>query len=181
MLRSHGRGESDRVFALYTRDFGFVWARASAVRREDSRMRYALQRGAIAQVSLVRGTRGWRVAGAAATSQLPLSARAAHAVYARMSALLERLVHGEEVNEYLFRTLADAHHALKNAREDTHAVIELVAVARMLYALGYLSTEALQSALFTHTAYDAIHLEEALKEKRSILTSVNKALTETQL
>jgi recombinational DNA repair protein (RecF pathway) len=58
------RGEHDKVYALYTRDFGLVYARASAVRAEKSKMRYALQSHAHARVSLVRGSRGWRAAGA---------------------------------------------------------------------------------------------------------------------
>ena len=43
VLGSREQGEADKVFALYTKDFGLVRARASAVRREYSRMRYGLQ------------------------------------------------------------------------------------------------------------------------------------------
>ena len=66
ILGSWESGESDRVFALFTRDFGLVRARATAVRAERSKMRYALQSYAHANVSLVRGKRGWRLAGATA-------------------------------------------------------------------------------------------------------------------
>ena len=69
VLGSRERGEADRVFALYTRDFGLVWARASGVRRENSKMRYALQSYCYIQTGLVRGKRGWRLAGGSALRQ----------------------------------------------------------------------------------------------------------------
>ena len=62
VLGSRETGESDRVYALFTKDFGLVRARASSVRSEKSLMRYALQNYSRANVSLVRGG-GWRAAG----------------------------------------------------------------------------------------------------------------------
>lgn len=181
VLRSYERGEADRVYALYTYEFGFVWARASAVRRESSRMRYALQNYSLASVSLVRGSGGWRLVGAAAQELLPAENKSGIAAFARISNLLERLVRGEEQNEYLFNTLAEAHSALMREEKEQHAAIELVCVARVLYALGYLSHEALGTALFTHTAYALPDLTEAEAARAKLLSSVNKALSETQL
>src|SRR3989344_4075756 len=123
-LGSRERGKADRVFALYTRDFGLVWARASGVRRENSKMRYALQSGAYIQTGLVRGRRGWRLAGAGATRPLPGKAAGAP-VFARMSALVLRLVHGEEKNEYLFDTLVNAQTSLIGA---THTILPTVEI-----------------------------------------------------
>src|SRR5665213_790119 len=65
VLGSRELAEADKVFALYTKDFGLVRARASSIRSEHSKMRYALQKFSRANVSLVRGKRGWRAAGAA--------------------------------------------------------------------------------------------------------------------
>lgn len=175
VLKSRERGEADRVYALYTKEFGLVWARATAVRREASRMRYALQNYAYSRVSLVRGSGGWRIAGATAL------VGAAHAErFARIAALVERLVHGEERNDYLFATLAEAHSAFRTASEQ-HAAIELLCVARILYSLGYVSAEALGTALFTHATFTATALSEAESERTKLLSSVNKALSEAHL
>jgi len=89
VLGSREYGEADRVFALYTKDFGLVWARASAVRSETSRMRYALQHYARAKAALVRGKRGWRIGGAVAADHLSLSAAT---VFARIARLVPRRV-----------------------------------------------------------------------------------------
>lgn len=181
VLRSYERGEADRIFALFTREFGFVWARASAVRREASKMRYALQSGARSNVSLVRGSRGWRLAGASAVSHIDVQNKSGAATFTRLAQLLERLTAGEEANQFLFEMLIEAQEALMREPKESHPVIELVSVARMLYALGYLSTEALGTALFTQTSLAPAHLSEAEGQKQKLLSSVNKALSETQL
>lgn len=181
VLQALESGESDKAFALFTRDFGLVRSRASAVRSEYSKMRYALQSFSRAHISLIKGKRGWRLAGAAAIKNAG-SDREALAVFARIAALTLRLVHGEDKNEYLFAALADAHEALMSARgEMPLATIEIVCVARVLYALGYLSTEALETQLFTHTAYAMEHVHEAEEMRDKLLSSINKAIAETQL
>ena len=170
VLGSRPSGENDRVFSLYTKDFGLVRARASAVRTERSKMRYALQSYARADVSLVRGGDTSRIAGGE-------GARA----YARIAELTLRLVHGEEKNDFLFATLAEAHDTLMQNSVSAWATIEIVCVARVLFALGYLSAEALQTALFTHTAYGNAHLQEAEGLRDKLLSSINKAIAETHL
>ena len=92
-----------------------------------------------------------------------------------------RLVQGEERNEYLYAALFEAHEALVREKVEAFATIEIVCVARILYALGYISAEALETALFTHTAYTGEHLVEAETMRDRLLLSINKAIAETQL
>jgi len=180
VLGNREMGEADRVIALFTRDFGLVRARASAVRKEYSKMRFAVQDYARADVSLVRGKRGWRLAGA--TALKPATGdRKCIATFARIAELTMRLVHGEEKNEYLFETLANAHQTLMTGTHTSVTAVEVVCVARTLYALGYLSSEALESTLLTHTAYGIEHLSEAEAKRDQILSSINKAIAETHL
>jgi DNA repair protein RecO len=183
VLSSREFGEADKTFALFTRDFGLVRARASAVRSEKSKMRSALQNYSRANVSLVKGKRGWRVAGASAI-QCAVGDPRAIAVFARTAALIVRLVHGEEKNEYLFAALSEAHGALMAMSENqisVTATIEIVCVARALYALGYLSAEALSTTLFAHTAYAGEHLAEAEALQDQLLSSINNAIAQTQM
>ncbi len=180
VLRGYERGEADRVFALYTKEFGSLWARASAVRRETSKMRYALQPYAIARVSLVRGSGGWRLAGSASIRAVEPNNPGAR-TFARITALVERLVTGEERNDYLFATLSEAHAALMDSPREAHATIELLCVARVLFSLGYVSAEAAGAALFAHSAYGLSDLQAAEETRAKLLSSVNKALSETHL
>jgi len=179
VLGSREQGESDRIFALYTRDFGLVRARASAVRKETSRMRYALQSYSRARVSLVRGKRGWRAGGATAgegkigTENLP--------TFARIASLVLRLVAGEGQNPYVFAALSEAHDALSEGPLEARATVELVCVARILFGLGYLSHEALSTTLFAHTSYAHEHIQEAEALREKLLATVNRAINETHL
>lgn len=180
VLGNREMGEADRTVALFTRDFGLVRARASSVRKEHSKMRYSVQDYARADVSLVKGKRGWRLAGATALKSAT-GDRKCVATFARIAELTMRLVHGEEKNEYLFETLANAHQALMTETHTSVTAVEVVCVARILYALGYISPEALESTLFTHTAYGIEHLSEVEAKRDQILSSINKAIAETHL
>lgn len=175
VLGSREYGEHDKVFALYTREFGLVRARASAVRKENSKQRYALQNFARIGVSLVSGKRGWRLAGAVAYEHMRSPA------FARIGELSLRLVRGEEKNEYIYEALAQAHREFLEREEALHPTIEIVCVARLLFGLGYISNEALSMALFTHTAYTGESLMEAEDMKDKLLSSINSALSQTHL
>ncbi len=190
VLGSRERGEADRVFVLYTRDFGLIQARASAVRTEKSKMRYALQHYAHARVALVKGKRGWRIAGGSAIV-MPHGDHRGIAAFARISALAGRLIQGQERHEYLFSALTEAQGALMSVRDGSAldrvdlsgviGTIELICVARLLFALGYLSSEALETALFTHTAYTGESLLEAEGMRDALLSSINRAIAATHL
>src|SRR5216684_1387129 len=94
VLGSRESGEADKVYVLYTKDFGLMRARATAVRSEKSRMRYALQ-----------------------------NYSRAVAAFARISELVLRLVNGEEKNDYLFAALAEAHGALMREKCEAFGTI----------------------------------------------------------
>jgi len=181
VLNSYPLGEADKTCVLYTRDFGLIRARVSGVRNEKSKMRYALQHYSRATIGLIRGARGWRLAGAIALETPARKDTNGVRVFARISELVAKLVVGEEENPYLYETLSQTHEALMQESCESGATIEIVAVARVLYALGYISAEALQTALFTHTAYSIDHLTEAESIRDDLLLSINRALSETHL
>lgn len=177
VLGSREHGESDRVYELYTKDFGLVRARAVSVRVERSRLRYALSHYALSNLSFVRGKNGWKITGAA---QCRVLSGVSADVFARVARLVVRLVSGEEANKYLFSTLADAHRCLSESGERC-GTVELLCAARVLFSLGYVSANALGTALFTHTAYETEQLSEAEHMREVLLASVNRAITESQL
>ena len=181
VLKSRESGEADRSIYLYTRDFGLVNSRCRAVRTEKSKMRYALQNYSRARVGLIRGRQNWRIAGAIALESSHGRDANATAAFARIAELVTRLVAGEEANAYLFEVLSEAHGSLMQENCSAWATIELVCVARVLYSLGYISAEALQTALFTHTSYADTHLKEAEELRNELLLSINQAISETHL
>src|SRR3989344_2032809 len=178
VLGSREHGEADKVFALYTKDFGLVRARVSAVRSEKSRMRYALQSYSRAYVALIRGKRGWRVGGA---SVVRSAGGESVATFARIASLVLRLVHGEGENQYVFAALSGAHDALMQEPAGARGPKELGWAARPLYGIGYRSHDALGGALLTHTSYASEHVREAEVLREKLLSSINRAIAETHL
>lgn len=181
VLKSIPRAEADKVLYLMTRDFGLCMVRGISLRAEKSKLRYATQDGAYAYIELVRGKRDWRLVGATMKRSAQDKDIQGIKTFGRIADLTRRLVPGEERNEYLFDTLLEAHQSLMQEECPAWATIELVCVARVLYSLGYISAEALGTALFTHTAYIEPHLAEAVGIKDKLLRSINRALSETHL
>jgi recombinational DNA repair protein (RecF pathway) len=181
VLGSFPHREADKTLRLMTRDFGLIYVRGVSLRAEKSKLRYATQDLARLYAELVRGKHDWRLVGAVTVAQPMAGNRAGTAIFARIADLVTRLVVGQDHNEYLFATLAEAHEALMREQGTDAATVEIVCVARVLYALGYLSTEAFTTTLFTHTAYNATHIAEAEYLKAPLITSINRALSETQL
>ncbi len=179
VLSARERGEADKTIILLTKDFGLLFARAIGARKESSLMRYALVTGSTARISLVRGKREWRIAGAVSVS-CGLNGASLH-VFARMARLVSRLVHGEEENEQLFETVRTAHEALMVADVKALPSIELLAVARVLHSLGYIAPEAVGSALFVQTAYTPEMAAETEKARIALLGAVNAAIAASQL
>lgn len=174
-------GEADARVTLYTKAFGLVHVRASSLRRESSRMRYGLQSYMRSHVSLVRGASGWRAAGAVSHTSLGDACREARASFARIARLVVRLVPHEDVNESLYVILEHAHLSFGRAASSECALMELVCVARMLHALGYLSTNALGSVYKAEPSFTPDVLSFASINMDSLLVSVNRALSETHL
>ncbi|MBX4206578.1 recombination protein O N-terminal domain-containing protein [Candidatus Parcubacteria bacterium] len=119
--------EADRTYSILTRDLGLVRASASGVRKEESKLRGALEPFVLSSVSLVRGKEYWRITSAETLRPIP-----AEAGIGRPLALLEKLVQGEAAHPELFDAV------------ETHLFSdEWRLVAHILYHLGYLKEEDL--------------------------------------
>lgn len=177
VVRAQEIGEADRIYTLYTRDFGLLRARASSVRKMTSRMKSALTLGSHITTSLIKGKRGWRLAGALSGTVIPVGAPLD--AYMRIMRLVERLVQGEEEEVLLYDVLLNAHIALCDRLPPEG--VELLTVARVLYRLGYLSPEALGQVLISGVQYRYEEVVGVLEQRNTVLMSVNSALTATQL
>ena len=180
VLGSTAQGEADKRIVLFTREFGLIRARATALRREDSRMRYALQHFSCARVSLVRGETGWRAVGALAQHSYTNISRGALSSFARIAQLVVRLVGEEEKNERLFILLESAQLAFASSDPEAISRIELLCVARILHTLGYLSESAV-GVIYTDALFAPQALEIVSQNRDTLLSSVNRALSETHL
>lgn len=181
---SRNVGEANKLFVIYTREMGLVRAVAQGVRLGKSKLRFALQDFSYARIDLVRGRDIWRITSATNIDSFPNARKGKHSVLliARISKLLERLCDGEEANSGIFDDCIQAFYLLDDtsvSRESREA-LELHLVLRMLNTLGYVGDSDLLSDYLTPN-FDTTKVETLLKERRSIVSHINKALNESQL
>ncbi len=175
VLGSIPKGEDSKVLILYTRELGLVYAHAQGIRKLSSKLRFTLCDYAKANIDLVRGKDVWRVTTATSIStfSLVIGTEESIKITERIFKLLRRLVVGEEPNEEIYLAIArlfDLFSVPNNTKED-YRHIELITVARILMALGYLHKGRLEG--------DEV-LSNIAKE-HELIRDINKALAETHL
>lgn len=155
---------------LLTSDVGLVRARAQGLRRSGARLASALTTLAESTVTLVRGREGWRLAGAVleenwfARLDAPRRGRAA-----RVSHLLLRLVAGEAQDRTLFPILEAFFEALVILPEELQEAAEILAVLRILAALGFDAGVIPGEP----SSFAPKLLAEVTKERSSYITRIN--------
>ncbi len=186
VLGSTPRGEADRSYSIFTKDLGLIFATARGVRKEESKLKGALQDLTLATLSFVRGKKEWRIT--AAFSEENLFARFRHErrkfeMVTRVSSLLSKLVAGEEVNVPLFEIVHSALLFLsKNPFSDNvlHD-FECILVLRILNALGYVAKTSNFEEILQDNVWNEHQRVLANSHKREIIRSINTALEASQL
>lgn len=135
---------ADRIYRLFTREMGMLYASAKSVREERSRQRYALQEFSHIRVSLIRGKNMWKVGSVESINNdyddaISREARGSVAIIYRT---LRRFIQGEEASVELFDFCQEALTTLTSELKRRTAV-ELYVQIRILLFLGYLSEEVL--------------------------------------
>lgn len=177
-------GEADRIFYLYTKDFGFVRAKATGIRKLESKLRFSLQIFSHVYIDLVRGKDTWRITSGGSINYFSHISRNASSlkIMAQISKLTQRLCAGEEANASIFSDLVDTANYL-NKPDITIAQqksSELTLVLRILHNLGYIgATDELSHYL--HDEFDLSDVKYEDLSKKTILFEINRALKESQL
>jgi DNA repair protein RecO (recombination protein O) len=131
-------GEANALVTLLTPELGLVRARAQSVRAPGAKLASALTTLTESSLILVRGKEGWRVTGAVPEESwfIRLPHGASRERVSRVSGLLLRLVAGEAADSQLFPIMKGYLEALTTLPEETHEASEVLAVLRVLDALG---------------------------------------------
>ena len=184
ILGSTATGEANRFYKILTEDLGLVGASAQAVRVEKSKLRYALQDFSRVTVDLVRGKEVWRIVSAAEEKAYPeVKANGARQrLFARVCALVQRLVHGEGREDALLSDLRSALDFLEKTpfSSDLEASFEALAAFRALVFLGYLDPVGYEDFMVSG-AWSIETLLEFEKKRGDIVPLINDALHASQL
>lgn len=185
VLGGNPHGEGDRILALLTREIGLVTVHARSIRAGKSKLRYALQTFAHADVDLVRAKQGWKLASA--------GPRASHAnvcrdirkrsIVAAHARLLCRLLAGEDAHVSFYDDALAGIRFLGALPSDPALLrdTELLLVVRTLDALGYWGDRGRWGHVLAPSPFSEELLSTVRIARRELVALVNMALRETQL
>lgn len=183
IINSKNVGEANKLFMVYTRELGLVHAVAQGVRLHKSKLRFSLQDFSYIKLDLVRGRDIWRITSSSVINSFPILRRNKDSLIliSRISKLIERLCGGEESHIEIFDDMIQSFNMMdvEEFNEDTRTALELHLVLRIMNRLGYIGDSDLTSKYLGDFNEDKT--TNILKERRSIISYINKALNETQL
>ncbi len=178
--------EADRVYRIFTKEFGLILAEAKGVRKIDSKLRYSLQLFSLADFSLVRGKDKWRITSASLKKNIFFDLNGykdCRAIFCRVASLILRLIHGEEKNELLFEYLKKSAEFLieKKPADAVLQSFEYLSVLRVLHALGYLGDTAFWRAFLDNPSFEEELLSKISLNKKEAISAINKSIKESHL
>ncbi|MEK7152128.1 MAG: DNA repair protein RecO [Patescibacteria group bacterium] len=184
VLGSRNIGESNRLFFLLTKDLGLVVGSAQGIRELKGKLRYSLQDFRYIRVELVRGKEMWRITNAAHLSDFHtlLGDKEKTALVARVSLLIQRLIHGEARDLTLFNVLYEFLKFLEKEElgtEELHSV-EVLVNLKVLHLLGYGSEREIFRPFYLLPPSKDL-LSHMAPVKKMALSEINRALQESHL
>jgi DNA repair protein RecO (recombination protein O) len=183
ILGSSNIGEAGKYYRIFTRDLGMITATAQGVRKISSKLRFVLQDFAYLKIDIVAGRNIFRLTNAIKTDKLEKITKSSKKleIFENVSRLLKRLLAGVEPNETLFDDLVNGLLFLEqvDSKDDLHN-IETIIVLRILNNLGYIGDHDVLKT-FTRSPFEDNIVLEASKNRKIILSEINKALKETHM
>ncbi len=184
VLSSRNVGEANKSLSIYTRELGLVRAQVQGIRLQRSKLRYSLQDFSYAKIDLVRGKEVWRVTSATNETSFPYarSGKNTSLFIARLTSLISRLCIGEEANEKVFDIILQAFLIIDDSNFDdgTLDALELHTVLSVVYELGYVGESEILDE-YLGKDFNEEKIATILKDRKSIISHINKALRESQL
>lgn len=186
VLGHRAHGEANKHLKLFTKELGFVVATAQGVRHAKSKLRYSLQDYSFSSIALVRGKEVWRLTNAAYIFNIKDDFRHnkdLFMVFARVFALIERLIVGEERHEKLFNVLHDAAVFLKGSKLDRYLIknAEYLLVLRLLHELGYVGDIPACRGFLSTSEWNDDLLSQISSVESQMLSVINNSIKESQL
>jgi DNA repair protein RecO (recombination protein O) len=189
VLESMNVGESNKLLTLFTKELGLVRAAAQNIRSSQSKLRYSVQEMSFGTFALVRGKEVWRLTSARKLislydPRLPVTLRR---MFARLLALVVRLVPGEQKNTDLYAVLsALSAFCFSKEASDMRASalakeIELLASLRVLSTLGYTTDASALTDIAQNNTWDAASLNLITENRVLVEKEIVKALTASHL
>lgn len=175
ILREYEQGESDKVYKVFTEEFGLLFILAKGVRKLESKLRFHLKPGKAVLVTLVKGRDVWRLTGVESVTV------DSHEDEALVISLIERFVRGEVTQKNLFRH-TDEYFIVNpslHAKDVRILTLYYVFLVDLGYADGLVSGASSMDEFFSFTIED--HMTHVFLRKEAVKKHVHIILSEMQL
>lgn len=183
VMSTRNTGEADKTFKLFTKDFGVIMAKATGIRKIESRLRYFVQDFKYIDASLVKGKNYWRLVSARPIHELNSKKSLATSSRVRSLQLISKLAGEGEPMPELFETLSEAYmytSRIHPSNEDLEGIEALLAL-KILHTLGYWGEEEDEENPFVKSPFNEMTIEKLKGVKKFIIQEVNNSLRATQL
>jgi len=184
VIGSRDLGEANKILTLYTKEMGLIRAMAQGIRLNKSKLRFSLQLFSYAHIDLVRGKDFWRLTSAKSINIYPKIRlnKDSLTLVSRIFKLLERFNFAESQNDEIFEDLIFMLNFLDkdNINPNNIKAIEIIIVLRILKDLGYIENTPLISK-YVDNKIEIDKLDDILKDRKIIISSINEALSQSQL
>lgn len=182
VLSSRNSGEADKIFELFTKDFGVVAAKATGIRKIESKSRFAVQEFRYVDISLVKGKTYWRLISARPIHELNSIKSLSTPSRMRSLQLVQKLAPREEDLSLLFKELVSAYSFSSKTHPNKEEVsgLEALLALKILHALGYWGDEQGDKDLIL-SPFDNQTIEKINKTRKNIIKELNKSLKATHL
>lgn len=170
-------GEANRLYRIFTRDFGLIQVMAQGVRLEKSKLRYNLNNSNFVSLNLVRGREYWRLVGA---DKINLANKNQKIFCRKIGSVLIRLIHGEEANYKIFSDLKQAWSLLEEGGGQLDQ-LEIFIMARLLANLGYLASSLETEKILSLISFSWPEINDLMANKLSLIKLINLSLAESGL
>lgn len=174
ILNDYEQSESDKVYKLFTKDFGVIFALAKSVRKLESKLRFHLEKTKLVSVTLVKGKEVWRLTGVESVERETEDS-------ALLCKLVERFVRGEGAQTKLFDhayEYAVSPH-VSTTKDIRTLTLYYVFLVDLGYADGLVSGAKDMAEFFAFTMED--HFTHVFLRKAEIARHVHTVLSEMQL
>ncbi len=174
ILNEYEQGESDKVYKLFTKDFGVIFALAKSVRKLESKLRFHLEKTKLVSVTLVKGKEIWRLTGVESFEGKTEGT-------ALLTKLVERFVRGEGPQIKLFDHAYEyaATPYISVTRDIRTLTLYYVFLVDLGYADGLVSGADSMAQFFAFGIED--HFTHVFLRKAEITKHVHTVLSEMQL
>lgn len=185
ILASKEAGEADRIFSIYTKDFGRLEMAALGARHLKSKLRYSLNVFSRVQIAFIRTREFLRLVDAKNLENGSLISfePAKFPALSEIGGLVCRMVKGEEADPGLWQELKNVFVFLgkNNLSEKDLEIFKLLINLRILYRLGYVDEQREFRPFFAEKLALGPILKQAERQKKAIIFSIKNALETSQL